>query len=182
MKVCTRCQQEKPLDDFRDVKRRDRVEKHSWCHACLRANQAAQYVKHRDKRRAEQAARRAANPGVDVEKRREADRRRRAARTVEQVKEASRATWLRRLRMTFGITEADYDAMLHDQGGCCALCGADNPGREGRWPVDHDHRTGRIRGLLCHPCNQGIGLLRDDPHLLRQAATYVERHALEAVS
>lgn len=55
------------------------------------------------------------------------------------------------LRKTFGITGADYDAMLSAQGGGCAICGAGPTHR--RLSVDHCHRTGRIRGVLCPPCN-----------------------------
>jgi hypothetical protein len=58
------------------------------------------------------------------------------------------------LRRTYGITSADYDALVLRQGGCCAICGTDKPkGHGSRLHVDHDHITGRVRGLLCHLCN-----------------------------
>lgn len=83
------------------------------------------------------------------------------------------------LMAKFGITPEQYDAMLASQDGKCAICSSDNPGGRGRYfHVDHDHSTGRIRGLLCHGCNTGIGLLRDDPSILSAALAYLHRGAL----
>lgn len=82
------------------------------------------------------------------------------------------------LKRKFGITLEDYERMLGDQGGGCAICG--RPPRDGvALHVGHDHETGRVRGLLCFRCNNALGDLEDDPVLLRQAARYlepVERH------
>lgn len=78
------------------------------------------------------------------------------------------------LRRKYGMSLADYDTMLAAQGGCCALCLSDRPGgRASTFHVDHDHDTGRVRGLLCHNCNRGLGYLGDDPDLLREAADYL---------
>jgi len=82
--------------------------------------------------------------------------------------------------INYGITAADYDAMLAKQGGGCAICGeACSSGR--RLAVDHNHACcpgdktcGRcVRGLLCGACNQGIGKLGDSPRLLIAAASYL---------
>lgn len=61
------------------------------------------------------------------------------------------------LRWRYGITEERYAQMLHAQGGVCALCRRDRPGRWGQYHVDHDHETGRLRGLLCVRCNAALG-------------------------
>lgn len=74
------------------------------------------------------------------------------------------------------MTLADYDAMLLSQDGKCAICGTETSAGKGRFSVDHDHGTGKIRGLLCNNCNAGIGLLKDDPRVLRYAANYLESH------
>mgnify|MGYP000933626974 CR=1 FL=1 len=61
--------------------------------------------------------------------------------------------------------------------GACDICGTDSPGgRYGRWHIDHDHETGKVRGLLCSPCNTSLGLLGDDPARIRRAAEYLERN------
>jgi hypothetical protein len=78
-----------------------------------------------------------------------------------------------KLKRLFGITPEDYDAMFARQGGVCAICRRTSPdGR--RLHVDHCHNSKRVRGLLCHDCNRGIGMFRDLPGLLRTAADYVE--------
>jgi DNA-directed RNA polymerase subunit RPC12/RpoP len=81
----------------------------------------------------------------------------------------------RYLIKTYGITEAEYEGLLESQGGCCAIC-SKTPDAEGqRLAVDHDHKTGIIRGILCRYCNHRVvGRHRDGP-LLRQIADYVER-------
>lgn len=66
--------------------------------------------------------------------------------------------------------------MLVNQDGLCAICGTDTPGRKHEnFSVDHDHLTGRVRALLCHFCNVGIGHFGDNPATLRAAADYLDR-------
>lgn len=63
----------------------------------------------------------------------------------------------------YGITIEDYDLLLKKQNGKCAICGTTEPGnRSNNFSVDHDHITGKIRGLLCNDCNRGLGLLKDN--------------------
>jgi hypothetical protein len=76
------------------------------------------------------------------------------------------------LKRTFGITLDDYDRMLQEQGGGCALCGRP-PRPDIALHVDHEHATGRMRGLLCFRCNNALGDLDDDPSLLLAASRYV---------
>lgn len=73
----------------------------------------------------------------------------------------------------FRLTEEDYQAMLTKQGGHCALCGRDVGDRKRRLYVDHCHRTGLIRGLLCANCNTGLGMFADDPDRLARAIEYL---------
>lgn len=83
------------------------------------------------------------------------------------------------LRMKFGITLDDYNRILEQQGGVCDICGvipADQNGGKSL-AVDHDHYTGKVRGLLCHHCNHGLGKFKDSPDLLRNAARYLERNS-----
>jgi hypothetical protein len=83
-----------------------------------------------------------------------------------------------RLWNNYGVSLDGYRQMLTDQGGRCAVCGTTDPGRQyDNWAVDHDHQTGRVRGLLCRACNTALGLLGDDPDRLRRAALYLESSA-----
>jgi hypothetical protein len=76
------------------------------------------------------------------------------------------------LKCKFGLTPAEYEEKLAAQGGGCALCGRKPaPGRQ--LDIDHDHKTGAVRGLICNSCNQGLGQFRDDPIRLAHAAAYL---------
>jgi len=73
------------------------------------------------------------------------------------------------------MTVEQYDEMLAEQGGGCAICGrAPTPGIS--LHVDHDHETGAIRRLLCFLCNNLLGDAGDDPALLEKAAAYLHEH------
>jgi hypothetical protein len=72
----------------------------------------------------------------------------------------------------YGIGPDQYAAMLEAQDGGCAICHGQSMDGKGLH-VDHDHATGRNRGLLCDRCNRGLGLFRDDAALLRAAADYL---------
>lgn len=79
------------------------------------------------------------------------------------------------LRQKFGISLDVYNLMLEDQGGGCQICGTKNSGKGKRYfSVDHDHKTGRIRGLLCHSCNAGLGMFKDNPDFLQSAIKYLK--------
>lgn len=106
--------------------------------------------KHRDKMNAKRRARRAANP------------------------EKEKAG---RLRRSHNMTLQEYELLLQVQNFKCLICGSSH----GDWGrkylvVDHCHTTGRIRGLLCHPCNSMLGHGRDNPEFLRKGAAYLENH------
>lgn len=72
------------------------------------------------------------------------------------------------------VTPVEYNELFAQQNGCCAICGRHQSNLTKRLAVDHNHITGEIRGLLCHKCNQGIGLLQDDYDLLIKAAKYLK--------
>lgn len=72
-----------------------------------------------------------------------------------------------------GITAEIYDQMFAAQGGRCLVCGI-KPEKE-HLHVDHDHKTGRVRALLCGNCNSAIAFCKDDPQRLRALALYLER-------
>lgn len=80
------------------------------------------------------------------------------ARYEANIDEIKRVERERSYRKNYGIGIEDYDRMLDSQGGKCAICGADRPGKAHKnFAVDHCHATGRVRGLLCVRCNVGLG-------------------------
>jgi hypothetical protein len=162
MKRCSKCGEVKPLSDFykmpemRDGHRND-------CKACNLAAKAARY--RADPEPAKQRTRQwqLANP--------EKYRAKQAAyRASGGKKLADRRSHLKR---KFGLTLEQYDAMLAGQGGGCGICGK-RPRPDISLHVDHDHSTGKIRGLLCFTCNNALGDFEDDATLLRSAIAYVE--------
>lgn len=81
----------------------------------------------------------------------------------------------------YGITQDDYEEMKEAQSDRCYLCGSEGfligkNNHTEKLAVDHCHSTGIVRKLLCHNCNRALGLLQDDPELLRKAATYIEAY------
>ena len=82
------------------------------------------------------------------------------------------------LRQKFDVDSELYELLYREQGGICAVCGSTNPGKGRKYfSIDHDHKTDRIRGLLCNTCNVAIGALRDDIDLLRAAIAYLAKHS-----
>jgi hypothetical protein len=73
-----------------------------------------------------------------------------------------------------GLSLLDIENMLAKQGGGCAICATTTPRGKGTWIIDHDHKTGAVRGLLCTTCNLALGQMGDDPDRLRKAAKYLE--------
>lgn len=69
---------------------------------------------------------------------------------------------------TYGITEAEFCDMLLQQQGLCAICRC----RKAK-AIDHDHATGRVRGVLCHGCNSAIGVFNEDPEVFQRALDYL---------
>lgn len=73
------------------------------------------------------------------------------------------------------MTAEQYEQMLKRQRERCAICGRPQSAFEQNLDVDHNHVTKEVRGLLCKDCNMVLGLVRDDPSVLRLAASYLEK-------
>jgi hypothetical protein len=73
------------------------------------------------------------------------------------------------LRRRYGIGAAEFDELVRQQGGVCAICGREDPEH-----VDHDHATGDVRGILCFNCNGGLGQFHDSIEFLEAAAAYLD--------
>ena len=77
------------------------------------------------------------------------------------------------LKRKYGITIEDYDRRLKSQNGLCAICQT-APSKKRKLFVDHCHKTGKVRGLLCHNCNRALGMLKDSSKSAYRAAKYLD--------
>jgi len=82
-----------------------------------------------------------------------------------------------RLLSVYGITAQDYQDMLHNQDYSCNICCTHVSELKRALSVDHDHATGKVRGLLCSKCNVGLGHFNDSLELLSSAYNYLEKHS-----
>lgn len=82
------------------------------------------------------------------------------------------------LQSVYGMTQYDYQQLLEEQHGCCAICGTTKPGgnrHSKHFHVDHDHITGMVRGLLCCKCNRALGILGDGVEVIQRALIYLTK-------
>jgi hypothetical protein len=185
MKKCIDCGVKKPFDAFSPSKK-NRDGRASYCRTCVNVRN----VSYRDQRRGRPSARAAALAGQKWCPRcrtskpiAQFGKNRSAADGLTSYclpchREVTRANTIKlhgstreyHLRRRYGITSADFDALVAAQGGLCALCRERVPEH-----VDHDHVTGVVRGVLCSGCNQGLGNFRDSVAALRNAIDYLER-------
>ena len=83
------------------------------------------------------------------------------------------AKW--RLKNSYGMTLEEKEALLKSQNNKCKICKDELQGK--KLHIDHCHTTGKIRAILCHHCNTGLGLFKESPELLTKAIEYLEKHA-----
>jgi hypothetical protein len=163
LKKCRKCGEEKPLDMFYMMKGM-RDGHRNECKACSLAAKHENYSRNRDREIARVKKWQQENRDRHLE-------RQRRRRQDPEVKRRERAGHLKR---KFGISLEDYDRLLAEQHGGCAICG-DPPEPGTHLHVDHDHEDGRVRGLLCVRCNNGLGQFKEDDALIDEAAAYARR-------
>lgn len=88
---------------------------------------------------------------------------------IRYPQKAKRKGFNQKLKQRYGITAEDYDKMFAVQQGLCAVCN-----KNSKLDVDHDHKTGVVRALLCKGCNVALGRVQDNPTTLRKLAEYLE--------
>lgn len=144
MKVCTRCEIEKPLGEF-STHNTTKDGLRPYCKPCAVKGAMEWQAKNRDRRNAY----RRDNPMPSNQ---------------------GEARHTKHLKRTYGLGRDEYEAMLEVQAHACAICGGTDTKR---LSVDHCHLSQRIRGLLCRKCNTGLGFFRDDPEIVKRAAAYL---------
>lgn len=161
-RTCTKCGETKPAttDHFNRHRNGLRPE----CRSCQSAYGKAYKAANKAKIDARNAAYRAARRELLAAKQAE-----RYSLNREAELATMRACTLKR---EYGLTPEDYTAILKAQGGKCAICRA-APKRKSL-AVDHDHNTGEVRGLLCGPCNTGLGRFGDSIEGLMKAIEYLQ--------
>lgn len=90
----------------------------------------------------------------------------------DKVRELNLESKRRQRAREYGMNEEEYARLNAELGGRCMICQEFNV-RGRRLGIDHDHATGKSRGLLCYHCNMALGSMKDDPHRLRIAAEYL---------
>lgn len=189
-KTCTRCGEVRFLKMFGWLKKHHRgrpeIHRDSWCHSCRKEYKCTDPQK--AKRNARNRERMLTDPAFrEATKRRaketyQKNRESRLRRCKDYVKRkghgnVSLGYLASRMRSLFGITLEQYYAMRESQEGRCAICGCPDRTKARRLAVDHDHKSGKVRALLCHHCNTGLGNFRDDPALMMKAIQYLLHHA-----
>ncbi|TXH11588.1 MAG: hypothetical protein E6R04_01480 [Spirochaetes bacterium] len=102
-----------------------------------------------------------------------ANKRRKYKSTKARIEARRKTQRISNLKTRYGLTLHEYELLLKEQDGKCAICGeVCSTGK--RLAVDHDHKTGRVRGLLCRRCNRGVGHFDDDISRLERALTYLK--------
>ncbi len=164
-KMCPGCKEQKPPSEFGVVKSNWDGRRHK-CKKCYWEIRRKWSARNRDR--------------IRLTKKREYEKNR--DKYLEYMRSDVRRkrhfAW--KLSKHFGISVEQYEEFMRRQAGCCAIClqppdEAKGHKNKPRLHVDHDHKTGRVRGLLCNSCNAGLGYFRDDIELLLSAADYLSR-------
>ena len=138
-KLCKKCGETKPLDQFELRKRPSgKMVPHTYCRPCRKQYNDEWKEKNRDKYAVHQHC--------------------------------------SHVKRVYGLDYADFTRMMEEQNNRCAICGYEETRTAHFLHVDHCHESGKVRALLCGPCNRGMGGFRDNPEILRAAANYLEEH------
>jgi hypothetical protein len=173
-KICSRCSVEKPLEDFfKATAMRDG--RQNYCKECSLAHARARWETEpefrkskRDRKRERYQTDPKYRDNVQEQNRISSNK---PANKARKKKNAANK-YLNECLAKWGLTLEDYETLVVNG---CVICGGPPNGR-GRYHFDHDHETGKFRGLLCALHNAALGHFGEDPALLRKAADYIENH------
>lgn len=153
-KVCTKCRLEKSLNDDFSKHPHTKDGRASWCRTCFGGWQKgyAKARRHNPKTRAVVLAK--DKQGND--------------------KKTPRMNANYRLKQKYGIGLEEKELVLKLQNGECKCCGSLSPKSKKGWVLDHNHTTGELRGVLCHPCNLILGMVNESKDHLHKLIVYLE--------
>ena len=170
--VCSKCRQEKPLSEFhynvcKPCRVQDTLRWRAKNPTAPTKHAKAWYERNRETAKAARAKAKLANP----ERFKEYDRKTKE-KHKDKIKVYQRLVSRKYILKRYGLTVEQYEALNEKQESKCAICLVPDK----RLHVDHDHKTGKVRSLLCGTCNRALGLFKDNPSILRAAASYLELH------
>lgn len=142
-----------------------------WCPSCQAIKPFGDFPKHRSRKDGVASRCKPCSSKASIESARRHPEKHRASmrKWRENNPKSHRPGVLKRL---YGMTMPEYQVLLVSQAGRCAIC-TRPPTDDKLLHVDHNHVTGKVRGLLCQQCNHAIGLLQDDRAVIQQALNYV---------
>jgi hypothetical protein len=168
-KTCSNCKETKHYVEF-GIDRRATDGLRTQCKICTRQSRKAYRMKNLEKHRALVRKWHADHREIS---------RARAKAHYHDNKDRHRDN---RMKRNFGISLADYERLLEFQDGKCAICGRERPTRGDKMlQIDHCHKTGVVRGLLCSPCNTVLGFLEDNTDSLKKALAYLKSPPAPAI-
>lgn len=170
-RVCTTCKKEKKLDECFGVDANGKNGRRSKCKTCRNKSNHLNYLA----RRPEAIKKAKAWYAIPENKASHDQYRRKWRKTPKGRTSYSRSRLKSRLKIHYGLTVEAFNQMLLEQSGVCKICRV-APTKYSPLHVDHDHATGRVRGLLCFRCNGGLGSYKDDENLLLSAVNYLREH------
>ena len=162
-KICIRCNKEKPLSAF-NYHNRAKGQHRNLCVECQAAWAKNYNASPEGQKTSKEYVARNKARYDELKEFYKNDPKRKAARKVYHRK---------RQLAEYGLTLKDYERMLKSQDGKCAICGTTDTGKKDYFRIDHCHKTGKVRGLLCHSCNVSLGLFKDSRELLQKAYNYL---------
>lgn len=161
MKTCSKCKLSKSLEEFHKSKRLSQGVR-SWCKSCERDQHKEWVINNPDKI-------------AEIDRRYNQNNKPKVKEKIKKWKARNpNIVNARRLKRRYGLTMDQYRAILTTQDHCCAICKRHENEIILALHVDHNHITGKVRGMLCSSCNQALGLLKDNPELCRLSAIYLE--------
>lgn len=153
MKTCSVCKVNKPLDQYQKDKKRAKFDGlMNKCKSCRSEYRRKPENKAKDKALFNRW------------------------RSRPEVKEYLKLRERRRNLRKFGLTIEEWEAKLLEQDGRCAICQCLPEDSKRRFAVDHDHKTGKVRDILCHLCNTALGAFKDDQRIIALAIKYLNKH------
>jgi hypothetical protein len=172
-KFCNVCSTDQPISNFhKQTKSKDGLQFR--CKDCDKKWHHARYLKDKEKIQKQTKAWKEANKDKSEQKAKEWRK-----NNPDKVKKYQRIT---NLKKNFGISVEEYELLLESQNGVCAICKEPETfihkatNKPARLAVDHCHKKGHVRKLLCKACNTGLGLFKDNPELLIKAAEYLKEN------